>query len=295
MDIFLPDYLDGALKDGAPLVVSVSGGKDSDAAAKRLATVRQERRWQGEFILLHADLGRAEWSFSLPHCEVLARNLGAEFVVVRRDHDLFEGFERRWKKLVAEGKKTPPFPSPKNRYCTSDWKTAECNKWIRNRFDDATAVVSAWGLRAEESSKRAKRLPCETNKKASALVQKNRQVWNWQPIHKWKLADVWHEIGLTLDELAAYQAAWEAAWKERDSATQTALMAEFPAHPAYLFGNERVSCVECILASEHDLRNGARYQPRAAAAIIDLEHRSGFTFLHEKSLEEIVASESTSE
>src|SRR5271167_998058 len=63
------------LAAGAPVAIGVSGGKDSCAAA--IATVEHLRAigHRGEVVLVHADLGRVEWSDSLPTCERLANFL----------------------------------------------------------------------------------------------------------------------------------------------------------------------------------------------------------------------------
>src|SRR5271163_4692630 len=70
----------------APVAIGVSGGKDSCAAA--IATI----------VLLHADLGRVEWSDSLPTCTRLATFLGVELLVVRREAgDMMDRWLQRWR------------------------------------------------------------------------------------------------------------------------------------------------------------------------------------------------------
>jgi hypothetical protein len=49
------------LRHGADLVLSVSGGKDSDAMCHHLLDLRQAEGWTGQAVMVHADLGRAEW------------------------------------------------------------------------------------------------------------------------------------------------------------------------------------------------------------------------------------------
>ncbi len=50
------------LRDGAVLVLSVSGGKDSDAMTHHLLDLRQSEGWTGDVMMVHADLGsRVEW------------------------------------------------------------------------------------------------------------------------------------------------------------------------------------------------------------------------------------------
>ncbi len=68
----LPDPLT-LLRNGAALVLSVSGGKDSDSMAHHLLDLRQSEGWTGEVMMLHADLGRAEWNQTPEYVENLAR------------------------------------------------------------------------------------------------------------------------------------------------------------------------------------------------------------------------------
>jgi hypothetical protein len=65
-NLILPDEIRHSLNDDAALIVSVSGGKDSDAMALTLYHARQHFGWRGRFIICHADLGRMEWPQTLP-------------------------------------------------------------------------------------------------------------------------------------------------------------------------------------------------------------------------------------
>ena len=50
------------LRNGASLVLSVSGGKDSDAMSHYLMDLRQKEGWSGDVSMVHSDLGtRVEW------------------------------------------------------------------------------------------------------------------------------------------------------------------------------------------------------------------------------------------
>ena len=62
------------LCDGAALVLSVSGGKDSDAMTHHLLDLRQSEGWTGEVMMVHADLGsRVEWHQTPDYVRDLAR------------------------------------------------------------------------------------------------------------------------------------------------------------------------------------------------------------------------------
>jgi len=263
-NLILSDEIRHALDDDAALIVSVSGGKDSDAMALALHRARQLFDWRGRFILCHADLGRMEWPQSLPHCRELAKRLGAEFAVVQHDHDLLEGIQRR----RAKRPDAPPFPSAAARYCTATWKRSVIDKYIRRTFPCDQTVICAMGLRAEESTSRARRDPCSPRTKASAPT-KNRHVLDWLPIHHWTLAQVWAEIGYTLDELRAIQL---------ETRRTGVIPPDFKAHPAYALGNERVSCALCVLASKNDLLVGSVQNPELYRQLVNLELESGYSF-----------------
>ena len=102
------------------------------------------------------------------------------------------------------------------------------------------------GLRAEESPRRAKAVPFARNDHKSITA---RGWYDWLPIHRLTLAEVWATI--------------EGA-------------GERP-HPAYAAGNERLSCVFCILGSARDARNGAIHRPELFARYVALEEATGYT------------------
>ena len=98
---------------------------------------------------------------------------------------------------------------------------------------------------------------------------------------------MWATIGYSpsrLNEVQAQVRAW------RDQGLRGApLMAKvqsmgFRAHPAYALGNSRLSCAMCVLACRRDLENGMEFRPDTAAALMDIERRSGFSFKNGQSL-----------
>ncbi|HEX6369880.1 MAG TPA: ATP-binding protein [Longimicrobium sp.] len=76
--------MESALQVGAALVISISGGKDSQALLNTLAAWHRERAWPGPVLALHSDLGRAEWKQTAEHVRRIAAQAGVELVVVRR-------------------------------------------------------------------------------------------------------------------------------------------------------------------------------------------------------------------
>lgn len=272
--VTIPAEIKTALENGAHLVLSDSGGKDSEAMSRVLLALHAQNGWTGEIHIVHADLGRAEWSITMQYIEDCAKRFALPLHVVRHSFgDLVDGIKRRW----AKRQDSPPWPSSAARWCTSDWKRSVIDRWIRNQFPADAVVICAMGLRAEESPARAKRPVFEIRENATA-VTKNRIVYDWNPIHNFILADVWDILGYNLDELHTLQAAYKVAREAKDQATMGAMVADFKAHPAYLMGNERLSCAMCILASMNDLLNGAANHPDLYRELVDIEIETGFSF-----------------
>jgi 3'-phosphoadenosine 5'-phosphosulfate sulfotransferase (PAPS reductase)/FAD synthetase len=280
------DLIKTAISKGAKIYGSVSGGKGGQAMAKSL------HNWGFEITgLIHADLGRTEWKQSLPMCEALASELNVKLhIVKRRDGlDMLDIWQRRMKQLQGTGK--PFWSSSANRYCTSDLKRDPINVFFRNCGNDF--VISCEGIRAEESTARAKKVPLTIREKVSSSFYKGMTVeeaianftpgkklaLTWFPIFNYSTADVWNVYGV--DEEILYYA--------RQHYKQTGeVLKNWPFHPAYIFGNERVSCVFCVLASRNDLHVGAEHAPELLNTLVQMEEESGATFVNKWSLKNLL-------
>lgn len=222
------------------LVINFSGGKDSSAMLAFLC----ERYPRVRKHVVMADTGwehpdAIEWSRSI------VDRFDLPLHVVRNPNKTFsEMVERRGK-----------FPAPEQRQCTSDLKRNPINTWIRRNVQDRV-VVSAMGMRAQESSGRAKlkvltRDNRETNSK--------RTLWKYHPILKWS------EI-----EVRSYLA-------ERG----------IPLHPVYQYLN-RFSCRVCIYMGKHDLQAVQQHDPEAIDIISMLEERTGFSMKPEGTVRQLI-------
>lgn len=250
--------LEELLDAHAPVAIGVSGGKDSSALALALTEHLDARGHQGPRVLVHADLGRVEWRDSLPLCERLASHLGLELLVVRRAAgDLVERWLTRWANNVARYASLAcvrlilPWSTAAMRFCTSELKTAVICRALVQRFP-GQVILSATGIRAEESASRARQPVAREQPKLTSRTHQTSG-YDWHPLHAWTLADVW------------------------DIHDRTG----FPRHEAYrVYGSSRVSCAFCILSSQADLEAAARCIDNQAVyrELVGLEITSTFAF-----------------
>jgi 3'-phosphoadenosine 5'-phosphosulfate sulfotransferase (PAPS reductase)/FAD synthetase len=242
MTIEIPETIRQMINYGALFVVNDSGGKDSQAMRILLARIVPA----GQLLVVHASLGDVEWPGALEHAEEGAGRSSLPFLVARSRKTFFEMVEHRYK--VRPGPNSSCWPSSANRQCTSDLKRDPIAREVR-RYVAArgiTKVVTCMGIRAQESPKRAKATPLQLSKRNSVA---GREWWEWLPIHQF-----------TRDQVLAVVA---------EAGEQL--------HPAYAAGNERLSCMFCIMGSRNDLRNAALANPDLYARYVEVERRTGYT------------------
>lgn len=183
---------------------------------------------------------------------------------------------------------TVPFwPSSGQRYCTSDLKRGPIDTELRH----FGVIISAEGVRSSESRARAKKPMVEIREAITAgskfaerdlvsmlpddaLTRREpgqRVALDWRPIFNWTLEQVWVGCGTSVAELKRRRALYKLGEHEQ-------ALSGWPAHPAYVFGNERLSCSLCVLASKSDLLNGANHNPDTYLRYLELEHDGDATF-----------------
>jgi 3'-phosphoadenosine 5'-phosphosulfate sulfotransferase (PAPS reductase)/FAD synthetase len=200
------------------VLINTSAGKDSLAMLDHVYSVAVARGVTDRLQAVHCDLGRMEWAGTRELAEKQCARYGVPLHVISRSQDLLSHVEQRGM-----------WPSSTTRYCTSDHKRAQVSKVITRLVNDHIAeygvhvhVLNCMGLRAQESSARAKKAPFERNE---YLSNRKRTVDNWLPIHEWTESQVWDLIrskGL-------------------------------PYHYAHDLGMPRLSCVFCIFAPREAL------------------------------------------
>lgn len=226
----------------ALFVANHSGGKDSQSMLIYLLDhVRHNR-----LVVVHAALGEAEWPGALEHAEGQARASSLPFIVARSRKTFFEMVEHRF--TVRPGPNSSCWPSASNRQCTSDLKRGPIEREVRRyaKANGLTTIVSCMGIRAQESPGRAKQKTWQRNDAQSVA---GRDWYHWLPIHDRTTDQVFASIRLAGQE----------------------------PHYAYGLGNQRLSCVFCIMGSANDIANGARQHPELFRRYVEIERRTGYT------------------
>lgn len=244
------------LSENAPVAIGVSGGKDSAATGIRLNEYLEDIGHAGPRVLIHSDLGRVEWRDSLPACERLARRIGWELVIVRRAAgDMMDRWESRWTNSLRRYQELScvklilPWSTPSMRFCTSELKTEIICSDLARRYP-GRRIISAVGVRHQESAARAKMPTCQVQPK---LSRRGASGVNWNPIIEWSTPDVYSYLA------------------EKNE----------PLHEAYCrYGCTRVSCAFCIMSSAGDLAASSACESNADIyrLMVNLEIRSTYAF-----------------
>lgn len=234
--IHVPPECREMIRAGALVAISTSSGKDSQAMTILLSRIVP----RDQLVSVHAPLGIADWPGTIGHIEATIPG-GVPLILARvtSGKTLLDRIEERGR-----------FPSNSVRWCTSDYKRGpierELRRYLKANPRFGGRIVSAMGMRAEESPARARKTPWKLSERNSRA---GRTWFDWLPIHD--LTD-----GQVFDVI-------------RDAGQAP--------HPAYAMGMSRLSCVFCIMASRADLRTAARLQPQLYARYCALERRIGHT------------------
>jgi 3'-phosphoadenosine 5'-phosphosulfate sulfotransferase (PAPS reductase)/FAD synthetase len=234
------------------ILVSTSAGKDSQAMLDYVVELAGPALRE-RIVAVHADLGRVVWKGTAELAAEQAAHYGIRFEMVRRTkNDLLDQVEARGM-----------WPSSSSRYCTSDHKRGPILTVITKLVEELRAelgrpvrVLQCIGLRAEESSARAKLAVFERNARAT---NGRRIVDDWLPIHAWTVGQVWERI--------------------RASGVRH--------HYAYDLGMPRLSCVFCIFAPEKALLLAGKHNPELLDAYVAVEEKIGHTFKANMALKSI--------
>jgi 3'-phosphoadenosine 5'-phosphosulfate sulfotransferase (PAPS reductase)/FAD synthetase len=258
--------VDALIDSGAPLIICVSGGKDSRLSAELAVEYARGRGHAGRVVLVYSDVNDDDitvtWHDAREQCEQLAKRLGVEFEVVRRKSGgLMKRLRARWRanaaRYVALQCVTliPPFATPKMRFCTSELKTAIIQRWIRQTFP-GERVVCVLGVRRDESR----------SKKSGRGLAKVVKVYKPKDGKRPALP----EGSVDWNTIVAVKTSYVLEW----------ILSKSDSPSSYLFGAKRYSCVFCFMCTEHDQRAGLKDERNwpAYRAKCALEIESGFSY-----------------
>jgi len=255
----------------ALFAINHSGGKDSQAMMIKLLALGIPAR---QIVAVHARLGgKIEHEGTEQHAQAQCDAAGIKLLIAEAFNadgsaKTFFSYARRRK---AQRPDAPSFPDGSNaRWCTSELKRDPINRELRRYANKHgfKAIVSCQGIRAQESDSRRKKQPFAVEDRLNCA---KRPGFVWYPI-----------FDMLVDEVF-----------------QTIVDAGQMPHPAYDLdvatmkprGNERLSCVFCVMGSPNDLLNGALQRPELFEAYCDLEDELGYTMhaFERKPLRQIVA------
>lgn len=237
--------VDQLIDANAPIIICVSGGKDSRLSAEQTIAHARGRNHKGRILLCYSDLGMTVWHDARWQCQQLADRLGVDLqVVARKSGGLMERWEKRWMdnrtryedllcvKLIL------PWSTPTMRFCTSELKTTIIQRWIRQTFDEP--VICVLGIRRDEGrSSKTGRGAAPVIKRHEITIKNGKEKkpalpvgsLDWNPLVEVKTTTVF----------------------------QILRASEIPLPDAYeVFGASRYSCCFCIMSSATDLAAAAR-------------------------------------
>lgn len=234
------------LREYDKIVISTSGGKDSSVAAWNTVRLAEGLGIKDRLLLVHAEIKQEEWAGTVDVVRKQAAQVDVPLEVVRRiDCD---GKEQTLLEAVLRRRK---WPSPTQRYCTSDFKRGPIGRVVTKvapGLDRHMRVLNVMGIRAQESPTRAKKSPFM--KGYGRWSNGRRTVDTWFPIFDMKVEEVWKII------------------KEN----------RIPEHPAYAVGLPRASCVLCIFAPKSALVLAGRHNPELLRKYVEVEREIGHQF-----------------
>ncbi len=276
------------IRENFYFIASISGGKDSQAMLAWMSYAEYNLH-----SIIHCDLGKVEWPESLPHCHKIAKDyFNMPLIILKRKDGLglLEYWQRRMNLLKGTGK--PFWSSSKARYCTSDLKRMPSDTYFRTLPTDKI-IVSCEGIRGDESPARAKKESLSIRKGITSTYYNDmtveqaianfkpgkRLALSWYPIFSQNTEEVYNICGHDMEDLELAR-----GWYRSTGAVPNT----WKMHPAYVYGNNRVSCRYCILGDRNDLETAKREDKDGLLdEMISMEKESGCTIKNKFSLTQL--------
>lgn len=264
--------VDALLDAGAPLILCVSGGKDSRLAAEQALAYALARGWRGRVIVVYANLNTPEltftWFDALDQSRAIAERLAARYgievefeVVARNGGGLMDRLRSRWRANLARFVNLEcvtlilPWATPSMRFCSGESKAQPIQRWVRKTFGDQP-VICVLGIRRDEG----------TSKKKGRGIAPVVKVYEMKNGKK--------------PALAAGSVDWNPVVEVKTDVVLDWILSETDTPSSYIFGAKRYSCSFCFMCSSGDML-AALKDPRnhpAYFALCSLEIESAFSY-----------------
>jgi 3'-phosphoadenosine 5'-phosphosulfate sulfotransferase (PAPS reductase)/FAD synthetase len=209
----------------ALFAVSHSGGKDSQAMLIQLLKIIPRE----QLLVVHASLGEVEWEGALELAEKQAADAGLPFIVATAVKTFLEMVEHRFK--VRPGPNSPCWPSASTASAPATSSAARSS--ARCAATRRRTASRRRELRRDPRPGERRRARSRSPSDQRAQQVAGRDWFDWLPIHELSVAQVFAEIA---------GAGQEPHW-------------------AYAAGNERLSCVFCIMGSRATWRTARSTAP----------------------------------
>jgi 3'-phosphoadenosine 5'-phosphosulfate sulfotransferase (PAPS reductase)/FAD synthetase len=284
------------------IVVSTSGGKDSQTMLRRVVALADPLGLKHRIVAVHADMGRVEWPGVPELAAEQAAHYGVRFEVVSRPQgDLLQHVRDRAKKLRERAKADPPVPSPANRYCTSDHKRDQIAKLMTSLAGETRAApgraVMPWmkpsqrfctsDHKRDQQAKLLTRLAGEVRPGRRVRILQCMGMRAAESPARAKLRPFY------LDRRTSNGRKTVHVWLPIHGMSEAEVWADVKAsgvrhHWAYDLGMPRLSCCFCIYAPKPALVLAARHMPELARDYAAVEREVGFTFRQELPMAEVI-------
>jgi len=284
------------------IVVSTSGGKDSQTMLRRIVALCKPLGIVNRIVAVHADMGQVEWPGVPELAAEQAAHYGVRFEIVSRPQgDLLQHVLDRSKTLRERAKNDPPVPSPTNRYCTSDHKRDQVAKVLttlasETRADPGKAVMP-WmkpsqrfctsDHKRDQQAKLLTRLAQEKGRGRRVRVLQCMGMRAGESPARAKLRPFY------LDKRTSNGKKTVHIWLPIHGMSDVEVWADVKAsgvrhHWAYDIGMPRLSCCFCIYAPKAALVLAAKRMPELAQKYVDVENEVGYSFRQGLPMAEVI-------
>jgi 3'-phosphoadenosine 5'-phosphosulfate sulfotransferase (PAPS reductase)/FAD synthetase len=283
------------------IVVSTSGGKDSQTMLRKVVSLCEPLGIKDRIVATHADMKTMEFPGVPELAAEQAAHYGVRFEIVTRPQgDLLQHVRDRAKKLRERASSAPPVPSPSQRYCTSDHKRDQIAKLMTTLTDETRAAPGHAIMPWMKPSQRYCTSDHKRDPQARLLTRLGRESGK-------RKVRILQCMGMRADESPARAKLRPFYLDRRNSNGKKTVHIWLPIHQmsvdevwadvrasgvryhwAYEKGMPRLSCAMCIFAPKAALVLAARLMPELAQEYLKVEQEVGFSFRKDLPMAEVI-------